>query len=66
MSQVFYYILIPVSIAAVTIVLGTGLYGMFRGGEFNRKYSNKLMRLRILLQFIAIVIIMSSVYISTN
>jgi hypothetical protein len=66
MSPVFYYILIPVSIAAVTIVLGTGLYGMFRGGEFNRKYSNKLMRLRILLQFIAIVIIMSSVYISTN
>jgi hypothetical protein len=66
MSPVFYYILIPVSIAAVTIVLGTGLYGMFRGGEFNRKYSNKLMRLRILLQFIAIVVIMSSVYISTN
>ena len=66
MSPVFYYILIPVSIAAVTIVLVTGLYGMFRGGEFNRKYSNKLMRLRILLQFIAIVIIMSSVYISTN
>tara|TARA_B110000444_G_C18622402_1_gene492816 strand:+ start:389 stop:589 length:201 start_codon:yes stop_codon:yes gene_type:complete len=66
MSPVFYYILIPVSIAAVTIILGTGLYGMFRGGEFNRKYSNKLMRLRILLQFIAIVIIMSSVYISTN
>ena len=66
MSPVFYYILIPVSIAAVTIVLGTGLYGMFRGGEFNRKYSNKLMRLRILFQFIAIVIIMSSVYISTN
>ena len=66
MSPVFFYILIPVSIAAVALVLGTGLYGMFKGGEFNKKYSNKLMRLRILLQFIAIVIIMLAVYLSTS
>lgn len=66
MSPVFFYILIPISIAAVTIVLGAGLYGMFQGGEFNKKYSNKLMRLRILLQFVAIVIIMLAVYLTTN
>ena len=66
MSPVFFYILIPISIAAVTLVLGVGLYGMFQGGEFNRKYSNKLMRLRILLQFMAIVIIMLAVYLTTN
>ena len=66
MSPVFFYILIPISIAAVTLVLGVGLYGMFQGGEFNKKYSNKLMRLRILLQFVAIVIIMLAVYLTTN
>ena len=66
MSPVFFYILIPISIAAVTIVLGAGLYGMFQGGEFNKKYSNKLMRLRILLQFVAIMIIMLAVYLTTN
>ena len=66
MPPVFFYILIPISIAAVTVVLGIGLYGMFQGGEFNKKYSNKLMRLRILLQFVAIVIIMLAVYLTNN
>jgi|TARA_Y200000002_G_scaffold349964_1_gene327001 hypothetical protein len=66
MSPVFYYILIPISIAAVTLVLATGLYSMMKGGEFNRKYSNKLMRLRILLQFIAILIIMLAVYLASR
>jgi|TARA_A100001015_G_scaffold309499_1_gene409087 hypothetical protein len=66
MSPVFYYILIPISVAAVVFVLATGIYGMMKGGEFNRKYSNKLMRLRILLQFIAILIIMSAVYLASR
>jgi|TARA_B100001093_G_scaffold251514_1_gene240881 hypothetical protein len=66
MSPVFYYILIPISIAAVTLVLATGLYSMMKGGEFNRRYSNKLMRLRILLQFIAILIIMLAVYLASR
>jgi|TARA_B100000900_G_C20544606_1_gene701989 hypothetical protein len=66
MSPVFYYILIPVSIAAVALVLATGIYSMMKGGEFNKKYSNKLMRLRILLQFIAILIIMLAVYLATR
>jgi|TARA_B100000035_G_scaffold73248_2_gene60527 hypothetical protein len=66
MSPVFYYILIPISIAAVAFVLATGIYSMMKGGEFNRKYSNKLMRLRILLQFIAILIIMLAVYLASR
>jgi|TARA_X000000368_G_scaffold42231_1_gene30438 hypothetical protein len=66
MSPVFYYILIPISVAAVVFVLATGIYGMMKGGEFNRKYSNKLMRLRILLQFIAILIIMLAVYLASR
>ena len=51
---------------AVLAVLGTGIYAMFKGGDFNKKYSNKLMRLRITLQFVAIVIIMSALYFATN
>ena len=66
MPGFLYYLLIPISLLAILAVLGTGLYAMFKGGDFNRKYSNKLMRLRITLQFIAIVIIMSALYFSTN
>jgi|TARA_Y100000817_G_C16447408_1_gene363482 hypothetical protein len=66
MPGFLYYLLIPISLLAVVAVLATGLYGMFKGGEFNKKYSNKLMRLRITLQFIAIVIIMGALYFSTN
>ena len=35
-----------------------------KGGEFNRKYANKLMRLRILAQFMAVAIILLFVYLS--
>ena len=66
MPGFLYYLLIPISLLAVLAVLGTGLYAMFKGGDFNRKYSNKLMRLRITLQYIAIVNIMSALYFSTN
>ena len=66
MPNVFYYLLIPITIAAVTLVLFTGIYGMLKGGKFNKQYSNKLMRLRILLQFLAITIIMIALYISAD
>ena len=66
MPGFLYYLLIPISLLAVLAVLGTGIYAMFNGGDFNKKYSNKLMRLRITLQFIAIVIIMSALYFSTS
>ena len=66
MPNVFYYLLIPITIAAVTLVLFTGIYGMLKGGKFNKQYSNKLMRLRILLQFLAITIIMISLYIAAD
>lgn len=52
--------LIPAALAAVTIVLGFGIYALFRGGDFGRSYSNKLMRLRVLMQFIAIVVLVAA------
>jgi uncharacterized membrane protein len=53
-------ILIPISLAAVVLVLFIGIYALFRGGDFGRSYSNKLMRLRVLLQFIAILILVAA------
>jgi hypothetical protein len=53
-------ILLPIALAAVAIVLLLGLINMMRGGSPNR--SQKLMRLRVLLQFVAIVITMLAVW----
>ena len=61
MSSVFAF-LIPLSLAAVAITLAFGIYALFRGGDFGRSYSNKLMRLRVLLQFIAIIILVGAAW----
>ena len=53
-------IALPIALAAVTIVLMLGLFNMMRGGSPNT--SQKLMRLRVLFQFIAIVIAMLAVW----
>lgn len=45
-----FFILMLLSLLAVTIVLITGIVGMLKGGEFNKKYGNKLMRARVMLQ----------------
>ena len=50
-------ILVLAAIAAVTITLGFGLYALFRGGDFGRTWSNKLMRLRVLLQAVALALL---------
>ena len=54
-------ILIPIAVAAVTIVLLMGLINMIRGGNPNR--SQKLMQMSVLLQFVAIVITMLTVWV---
>ena len=51
-------ILVGIATAAVAVVLVIGLYSLWRGGDFARTNSNKLMRLRVLLQAIAILVIM--------
>lgn len=47
---------------AVVAVLMVGIGGFAKGGDFNRKYANKIMRLRLLLQFIAVVLIVTFAY----
>jgi len=52
--------LVPLAILAVAAVLVLGLVNMMRGGSPNR--SQELMRLRVLLQFIAIIVIMATIW----
>lgn len=61
MSDFLSQIAVPAAIAAVGIVLVLGLVNMMRGGSPNR--SQKLMRLRVLLQFVAIVVIMLTIWV---
>ncbi len=56
MSEFLSYALVPIAIAAVAVVLVLGLANMMRGGSPHT--SQKLMRLQVLLQFVAIVVIM--------
>lgn len=56
MSGVF-GILIGVALASVLVALGLGIFSMTRGGEFNAKYGNKLMRARVITQFIALALL---------
>ena len=43
-------VLIVLGLGATLAVLGVGVVAMFRGGEFNRRYGNKLMRARVIVQ----------------
>ncbi|HEY1881256.1 MAG TPA: twin transmembrane helix small protein [Caulobacteraceae bacterium] len=52
--------LIPIALALVALTLAMGIYSLFRGGEFALKWSNKLMRLRVLLQFCAILVLVAA------
>jgi hypoxia induced protein len=60
MTDVLSIYIVPIAIAAVAVVLLLGLYNMLRGGSPN--LSQKLMRWRVVLQFIAIIIIMLTVW----
>jgi len=59
----FLTILMFVAMGITLIVLFTGLISMARGGEFDRKHSNRLMRLRVLFQGIAILIFLVLIFV---
>jgi len=56
------FILVVIAVIAVVVVLIFGLGGFAGGGEFNKRNSNKLMRMRIIAQFVAVVLIVIYVY----
>ena len=60
MSTFLSHGLVPIAIGAVAVVLLLGLVNMMRGGSPSR--SQQLMRLRVLLQFVAIIVIMVTIW----
>jgi len=59
-------IIVGVAVLSVAVVLCLGLYTLWVGGDTARSWSNKLMRIRVLAQFIAILIIIAVAYFSGN
>ncbi len=55
------FLLVAAAVLVVLIILMIGIGGFARGGEFNRKYGNRLMRLRIIAQAVAVILIMAFV-----
>ena len=64
MSDFMSHVAVPIAIGAVAVVLLLGLVNMMRGGSGNT--SQKLMRLRVLLQFIAIIVIMTTLWVMSK
>ena len=65
-SGIFIKILSIILLIAVGIVLILGIGTLFKGGETSKKYSNKLMQLRVLLQFVAILVLIAFAYFFKN
>jgi hypothetical protein len=64
MADFMSHIGVPIAIGAVAAVLLLGLINMMRGGSPNR--SQQLMRMRVLLQFVAIIVIMFTVWLMSK
>ena len=62
LSGIFVKILSIILLITVGLVLVLGIGTLFKGGDVSKKYSNKLMQLRVLLQFIAIILLVIFAY----
>ncbi len=65
MSGIFFYLAVAACFVVLAILL-TGVFIFARGGETNRKWANKIMRLRVLMQFIAVVLILLVAYFASQ
>jgi hypothetical protein len=61
MSSTMQYVVVPIALGAVAVVLVLGLWNLMKGGSGNT--SQKLMRMRVLLQGIAIALVMFTLWI---
>jgi len=59
-------LVVGIATGAVALILLAGLYTLWAGGDVSRSWSNRLMRLRVLAQFIAILIIMTVLYFTSG
>jgi hypothetical protein len=56
------FIVVGMALAAVLLILAAGLSTLWVGGEVSRRWSNRLMRYRVLAQFVAILIVLAVLY----
>ena len=61
-SEIFVKVSAVILLVSVAVVLILGIGTLFKGGDTSKKYSNKLMQLRVLLQFVAIIVLVSLAY----
>jgi len=64
--EAFFDVAIPVALVAVFLTLCVGIFSLFRGGDFARSHSNKLMRLRVALQFVAVLLLLGAFWFRTQ
>jgi|TARA_B110000263_G_C14899494_1_gene325471 heme/copper-type cytochrome/quinol oxidase subunit 2 len=62
MSEFLFNLVGFILLGAVAVVLIMGIYTLFKGGNTSKKYSNQLMQLRVLFQFIAIIVLVLMAY----
>ena len=65
-SGIFVKVLSITLLIAVGVVLVLGIGTLFKGGNTSKKYSNKLMQYRVLLQFVAIIVLVVFAYFFKN
>ena len=61
-TEIFVKVSALILLVAVAVVLILGIGTLFKGGDTSKKYSNKLMQLRVLLQFVAIIVLVCLAY----
>lgn len=61
-TEIFVKVSAVILLGAVAVVLILGIGTLFKGGDTSKKYSNKLMQLRVLLQFVAIIVLVCLAY----
>ena len=65
-TEIFVKVSAVILLVLVAVVLILGIGTLFKGGETSKKYSNKLMQLRVLLQFVAIILLVFLEYFFVN
>ena len=66
MTEFLFNLIGFILLGSVAVVLIMGIYTLFKGGNTSKKYSNKLMQLRVQLQFIAIIVLVLLAYFFKN